>query len=450
MINYNSKDISPKKAGLATFIVALFILFQIVAQRWSNKRLENELNSSNYFGFTDRNSDISKVFNLDASLSVPFLDKINKFWHVRGETQIRNSEFIRLTKAGSHNTHGVVLSNGIGDNTINDFEILVKFRLSRREASDINNKKNSKSNDMGEGMVFVVTPENDFITKDFTSDAAKEEYMRTSGGVIGHDMTLMGFPRNLPGLALVIDTYQNSKRPTSGAKIPFMDAMLNVDPAKDFYDRDSDGDASTSTSLKLNDHHIQLNDSIMDGDITTMRIIYLESISFLKVDIKYKSEGDYWIELFHATEDVFIPKNAKTGQRFIGIGAVNGIATENVDILDVQTNEFHWDDHDESSEESYDYVKEVQKYLSQEYGQMISMEMDEYKRWKMIKAQPNYQTTRAVVSGGFSFVSLILRTIVFFILLGIAYLASMFIKIGPSKDLINDRRFQKRAGVLPP
>ena len=426
--------------GLAAVIVFCFVIFQILAQRWSNS---SSADDNDYFSFTHRESSISKIFNLDASLSVPFLDKVNQFWLIGGDTQIRNKEFIRLTSAAAHNKHGTVISNGVGDNTINDFEIIVKFRISNRETSyDLGNK------DISEGMVFLITPENQFITQDFTNEFTRGQYEIASGGILGHDTSLMGFPKNIPGLALVVDTYQNSKRSTSGAKIPFMDAMLNLDPLTDYYDRSSDGDASMSSSLKLNKKHIQLNESVIEGDITTMRIIYMESISFLKVDIKYKSEGDYWIELFHATDDIYIPKNIETGQRYIGIGAMNGKATENVDILDVQTNEFHWDSHDESSEDSFGYVKEAQKYLAHEYGQMIAMEMDEYKRWKMIKAQPNYQTIKQNKSG-FSFISLILRTIVFLILLCAAYVASVYIRISQKHSSLSIKCTLQGLDILP-
>ncbi|CCE61795.1 hypothetical protein TPHA_0B01230 [Tetrapisispora phaffii CBS 4417] len=439
---HNISTANPPNLKLGGFVVFLFILFQIITQSYYGSSSVEVVND--HFSFSNEGSHISKIFNLDASLSIPFLDKVNRFWHVGGEALIRNEKHIRLTSAGVRNSHGVVLSNGIGDNVINDFEVIVEFQLTGKQSSN----KGTSSSNMGEGMVFLITPENEFIRKDFSTPQSREEYISASGGVVGHDTSMMGFPKNLPGLALVIDTFQNSKRSTSGASIPFMDAMLNVNPLKDYYDRDSDGDASTSTSLKLNDHHIQLDDSIMKGDITKIRIIYLESISFLKVDIQYAKEGDFWIELFHATEDVLIPKNAQTGQRFIGIGASNGRATENVDILNVQTNEFHWDNHDESSEESFDYVKEVQKYLAAEYGQMISMEMDQYKRWKMIKAQPNYQSTREVKTGSY-FVSFILRSISFIILITVAYMASIFVRVNMKHKLNDMRRGQKIFGKLP-
>ena len=72
---------------------------------------------------------VKKVFNPDASLSVPFLDKINKYWHIGGTAEVRNMKSIMLTSAGQSGKHGVVLSNGIGDNTITDFEIVVDFRI---------------------------------------------------------------------------------------------------------------------------------------------------------------------------------------------------------------------------------------------------------------------------------------------------------------------------------
>lgn len=63
--------------------------------------------------------------------------------------------------------------------------------------------------------------------------------------------------------------------------------------------------------------------------------------------------------------------------------------TETVELLDVSTSEFHWNNKDESIEDTYDYVKEAELFLEQEFGEVLDMEPDEFIKWKMVKAQPN-------------------------------------------------------------
>lgn len=106
-----------------------------------------------------RPSLVRRIENRDASLHVPFLDKIAKHWYVGGSPEIRNSEYIRLTKAGSPDSHGSIVSNGLGDNTINDFEIIVKFRIMPRNQ----HRKTSNGNSplMGDGMAIVISSEKD-------------------------------------------------------------------------------------------------------------------------------------------------------------------------------------------------------------------------------------------------------------------------------------------------
>lgn len=108
--------------------------------------------------------------------------------------------------------------------------------------------------------------------------------------------------------------------------------------------------------------------------------------------MQYAKEGNYWIELFQTTENLYLPKNMHTGQRYIGCSALNGQLTETVELLDVSTSEFHWNDMDESIEDTYDYAKEAELFLEQEFGEVLDREPDEFTKWKMIKAQPNIKT----------------------------------------------------------
>lgn len=331
---------------------------------------------------------VKKVFNPDASLSVPFLDKINKYWHIGGTAEVRNMKSIMLTSAGQSGKHGVVLSNGIGDNTITDFEIVVDFRIYGREQR--------QSSHIGDGMAIVITPENGFLVRDLVSSFSRKQYEINSGGVHAKNVDLMGLPNNLPGLALVFDTYKNNYR--TDVEIPYLDLILNTDPQKDMYSVNTDN--LESTSKKLTPKHIKLHPSTIKGDITKLRIIYSETIGFLKVDIQYQKEGDYWIELYQSNEKIYLPKNKSSGQRFIGISALTGDATENVEILAVSTNEYHWNSYEREIQDSttndnlprsYEYAQALKNYLLNEFGHRIALEKDDYTRWKMKMAQPNYE-----------------------------------------------------------
>ncbi|EJS42857.1 uip5p [Saccharomyces arboricola H-6] len=371
-----TRDVRPEKLTISLLILSLFLIFQILTKKYLNNGNENSVEVG---PLTHRRSHVTRVANYDASLSIPYLDKINRFWHVGGATQVRNAQSIKLTQERDQNKYGLVLSNGIGDNTINDFEIVYRFRISHESNTQLT----------GDGMCFVITPENEFLTQDLKSSYARRQYMMNSHGIIGDNTDLMGFPKNLPGLFIVLDTYRNQGH--DHGKVPFMDVFLNVAPESESYDIDSDGELSTS--LRLNSKaHIELKKNVLWNEVTKLRIIYLESVSFLKIDIQYAKEGNYWIELFQTTENLFLPKNIHTGQRYIGCGALNGQLTETVELLDVSTSEFHWNDKDESIEDTYDYVKEAELFLEQEFGEILDREPDEFTKWKMVKAQPNIKS----------------------------------------------------------
>ncbi|EDO15318.1 hypothetical protein Kpol_448p5 [Vanderwaltozyma polyspora DSM 70294] len=378
------------KLVLGSIITFIFLIFQLCTRSIPNNYYQNGINPlidpiERFKVDQESGNSIVRVKNEDASLAVPFLDKINKFWYVGGQPQIRNAEYIRLISASNPDSNGLIMSNGIGDNTINDFEIIMKFKISSNK-DQINTKKATSSS---EGLVLLITPENEFLTTDLHSTYSKRQYEINSGGILPSSTDLMGFPKNFPGLSLVLDCYQNDKSTITSA--PFFDAFINNDPSKYHYDRFSDG--KDSNIIKLNPNHIKLKDSMLSGDDVELRLIYLESINFLKIDIKYESEGNIWIELYQSKNPLFVPKNPKTGQRFIGVGALSNENPVNIDILNIQTNEFHWEGKDESIEESFDYVQKVQLFLQKEFGQRVTMERDEFIKWKYLKAQPSYKHT---------------------------------------------------------
>ncbi|GAV53649.1 hypothetical protein ZYGR_0AK01510 [Zygosaccharomyces rouxii] len=401
-----------------------------------------------------RPSLVRRIENRDASLHVPFLDKIAKHWYVGGSPEIRNSEYIRLTKAGSPDSHGSIVSNGLGDNTINDFEIIVKFRIMPRNQ----HRKTSNGNSplMGDGMAIVISSEKDFISPEsYASGYARKQFDLNSGGVILGNTEMMGLPKNLPGLCLVVDTFQNNDR--SRTKIPFLDLHINTSPRDQKYDLSSDG--GDTTALKLLKDPIRLPQRCLKGDLTQFRIIYMESVNTLKIDAKYAQEGDYWIELFHSQLDINIPKNPRNGQRYVGVGGLTGQLTETVDIFSIETNEFHSENHDESAEDSLDYAKEVQMFLAQEFDHTISLAEDEFQKWKISRAQPNLAIEQVQEESPLSpslprrpkpMFGWFGKTVAFSILTVAFYLTSVYIRVSV-KHLNNTHRRRRiqSIGLLP-
>ncbi|CCF55767.1 hypothetical protein KAFR_0A03320 [Kazachstania africana CBS 2517] len=350
-------------------------------------------------------SSIIKQYNDDASLSNPFLDKINKRWYVDGGTKIRNTGSIKLTDPNSINEYGVILSNGIGDNIINDFEIIFNFKV-----SDFKNNN--------EGLAFVISSENGFIWKDLHGSFATKQYEIQSGGVLASDHSLMGFPRNLPGLAIIIDTLVSDSN--SRMLVPFMDLYLNSDPKTQYYDLGTDG--IRSTSKRLNEDHIKLDEQIINGEFIKLRIIYMESISFLKIDARHNGA---WRELFRSNDNLYLPKNKGTDQRYIGMGALSGRGT--AELFSIETNEFHWQNHDESMEETYAYAKELEKFFLNEYEQYISIEKDNFDEWRIIKSQHHSQ--RDKISGHHIYFKFFWRWFFGVVILLLLYLISLYIRV---------------------
>ncbi|CAR27658.1 hypothetical protein ZYGR_0N01410 [Zygosaccharomyces rouxii] len=432
-------------------ITGILLLFAVGQTCWKNTHssLEQQENVLHL-----RPSQVKRIENKDASLQVPFLDKISKHWYVGGSPEIRNSEYVRLTNIGSPGSHGSVVSNGLGDNTINDFEIVVKFRIMSKDQHRKTPSGNSPS--MGDGMAIVISSEKDFVSPEsYASGYARKQFDLNSGGVLLGNTEMMGFPKNLPGLSLVIDTFQNSDR--SRTKIPFLDIHVNTSPRDQKYDFPSDG--ADTTALKLLKDPIRLTQRCVKGDLTQFRIIYMESINTLKIDAKYAHEGDYWIELFHSQLDIKLPKNSRNGQRYVGVGALTGQLTETVDVFSIETNEFHSENHDESAETSFDYAKEVQMFLAQEFDRKVSLEEDEFQKWKIARAQPNLAIQEVQresssplspprrsksIFGWFG------KSVAFSILTVAFYLTSVYIRV--SIKHINNTHRRKRAqsiGLLP-
>ncbi|SCV03698.1 LANO_0G05710g1_1 [Lachancea nothofagi CBS 11611] len=348
-----------------TLILVSFLLFRIFVNYGSGS---GPAGPSSFF----RVPRVERQQNLDASLSIPLLDKVNEYWMVKGETQIRNMGNIRLTSRGQSGQYGMIVSNGAGDNILDDFETIIHF--------NIYNKNNPTRGNylMGDGMAVMITPEKDFVSYNHLSSYARKQYEHNSGGIMYNDRDLMGLPRNLPGLAVVVDTYRNDAK--TKINPPFMTVLLNMDPQKHHYSLATDGKESTG-HLLMGPH--RLKNSLMSGKDVKLRIIYLESIGFLKIDIRYHG-SDEWIELYQKDKNLYLPKNKRTGERYIAISALTGQLSETVEIQRVETSEFHWDGH---TDEEFNYAEEMQFFLAHEFGERIGIQESEYSSWKLAKSQ---------------------------------------------------------------
>lgn len=444
---------SLRRYGLGLLIVLVFLAFQWGAWLYAEDQriLPDQVPGAGPV------LKVARHHNADASLSPPFLDKINKYWLVGGRAQIRNFGHVRLTSRGQPRQHGVLLSNGIGDNTIDDFEVVVAFSI----YSEPDKQQQHHKQLLGDGMCIAITSEKEFISQDLHSSYAKRQYMLNSGGVVADNRDLMGLPGNMPGLALVVDTFRNSRKTVVQA--PFLSILLNKDPETHRYDSESDGSESTGSVLS-SPPQIKLKRSVVQGQKARLRIIYLESIGFLKIDIDYSGNG-HWLELFKQATGVMLPKNKKTGQRYIGIAGANGELTETIDIFSVDTYEFEWDDrdggHDGESDgvhegDSFSRAEEMQLFLAREFGERVSMEEDEFTKWKLLKYQQYIEGTESGSVGDLSprarskpKAGLFQRAFKWAFILFILYFASVYVRVVVKR--IRKRALKRRhntAGLL--
>ncbi|SCV01921.1 LAMI_0G14598g1_1 [Lachancea mirantina] len=374
------------KKAQAIFIVLTFIVLQVVYKNWL---VDDDISLIDEPGLSlMRRSKVEKQYNADASLFRPFLDRINDYWITKGETEIKNHGSIKLSSRGRVGQYGILMSNGKGDNTLDDFEMVIKFAIYNNVGERSSSSSLSAPPLMGDGMAVVITPENGFAKQKMMSSYAKKQYEHSSGGVLENNHDLMGFPKNLAGLAIVLDTYRNDKR--TRIKAPLLHMQLNLDPQKHSYSLETDGRMSTGHSLC---GPLKLKKSVMLGYETSLRVIYLETIGFLKVDIDYGGKGN-WVELFQRDSGFFLPKNKKTGQRFIGIGALNGQLTQTVEVKGIETHEFHLKANQEGqqTEENFDYAKELQLLLATEFQEHVRMSESEFDKWRSEKASEKITT----------------------------------------------------------
>lgn len=454
-------------SSLKKFTIAMVITLSVIILRQfnfntdfvGNNNITNNIVQNNYeklklnrdsenYSSNNRKLKINKIWNPDASLMAPYLDKLNKFWHVGGSTEIRNLQGVKLTTLYKPHTHGTIISNGIGDNTINDFETTFKFNILK-----------AKDQIPGDGITFIISSENEFALRDLRSSFALRQYLITSKGVMGQDTSMMGFPKNLPGLAIVIDTFANLDENIE--KVPFANIYVNFNPQRSAYDLKSDG--LNSSNRRLNKVPIPLNKEIMEGTDTEIRVIYLESISFLKIEIRYSQDNNKdlvnegWIEIYNNDgSNILLPKHHVTGQRYIGMGALTGELTETVELISVKTFEFHWNNGNEKMEDTFEYAQEAIELIKREYKTHIKMEPNSFKRWKMVKHQElddmaNTKTNVNYDKSQFKWISLkniIMLIIIIPVILILIYFISLYIRVATKHfKKVQKRRYSNSTGV---
>ncbi|KAI4088647.1 MAG: hypothetical protein L6R37_008170 [Teloschistes peruensis] len=215
------------------------------------------------------------------SLSAPYLDSDmqSRFYDFGGDTIIRADQYVRLT-SDRPSQEGWLFSRL--PLTATNWEIEVEFKI------------HGQGNLHGDGMAIWLTKQ------------------RATTG------TVFGSTDNFEGLGVFIDTYKN-QRP--GVVFPYVMAMMGNASVK--YDKDHDGKENEIAGCSAR--------GIRSASVPTkIRLTYFQEKS-LKVDIQYKSEGE-WTECFE-TGPLTLPSVA-----YLGFSAETGELSDNHDIISVTTN----------------------------------------------------------------------------------------------------------------
>lgn len=440
----NQKRIGGSKLkSIPTLIISvIFIFYYIIPYLFfSSKDTSSTISEKSVY---DKQSKIVKFFNSDASLSVPFLDRINEFWHIGGNTHIRNSEFIRLVKSGIRNTNGIVISNGIGDNIIDDFEMNIRIKISNPKLP----KPQEENSNNVSGFAIMISPENNFVTSNLRSSYAKEQYKINSNGILGDNTELMGVPRNLPGLALV---YQNDLTINDEK----FDIILNANPNFHWKTQGEipsiylGGKKFNDIDFYNNNHWDNKNELFLN-----IRIAYFETIGFLRIDVQNPEDSNDWYQITKQDGNIYLPKNSKNDQRYISISGLNNDATSNIDILNVKTEEFHWlYENNVMDLRDKDYINEVKKFLIERYDYKPapgSVNFDE-----TTESSTKKHGTRIHPKQRNWFISLIfniLKLLLFISLLIIFYFTTLYFRVSIRHwKLVHNRRGKRSVsgGILP-
>ncbi|RLV93449.1 Vesicular integral-membrane protein VIP36 [Spathaspora sp. JA1] len=212
----------------------------------------------------------------------PYLDNTHfkvKYWDLKGNTMVKNNEYIRLTSTNPH-----LASNMFAHQPFQaeSFEMELTFH--------IHNEKASRGL-VGDGLAIW------FLDK--PSDIGK----------------VFGIQNEFNGLGIMLDTYKNGKR----GQFPYVNLML--------------GDGHTSYNKATDGYETRLAGCVAKNLLnpssgsTKMRIVYIRD-GYLSIDFNYFGRHEEWMNCVTLT-DVQLPQ-----VKYLGLSANTGQLFENVDIIE--------------------------------------------------------------------------------------------------------------------
>lgn len=215
------------------------------------------------------------------ALQQPYLNPGNlrmNDWDTKGNTLIKNKEYIRLTYDAQHQVGSIFNKHPL---TAESFEMELTFHISSKSTNGL----------IGDGLAI---------------------WLLDSPSEIGD---VFGGQNQFNGLGIFIDTYKNGKR----GNFPYVNLMLG-DGTK-FYNKDLDGYDTRLAGCSAKD---LLNSK--NGQ-TKMRLVYIKN-GYLSIDFNWKGDHEDWKNCVSLT-DIKLPKSL-----YLGFSAETGDLSHNVDIIE--------------------------------------------------------------------------------------------------------------------
>ncbi|CAH2350451.1 hypothetical protein CLIB1423_01S10396 [[Candida] railenensis] len=261
---------------IALFIAAYFLIFSGSA---SDSYTPEEINSM----LQNKNDavEVAKVELLPQAIKAPYLEKSNyksKNWDLKGNTIVKNNDYIRLTGDIQRQTGNIFSKFPI---KAESFEMELTFHI------------HGKTNNgfVGDGMAIW------FLDK--PSD-------------IGD---VFGAQNNFNGLGIMIDTYKNGKR----GSFPYVNIMMGNGQLH--YDKDTDGFETRIAGCKA---HELLNPK---SQKSRARIVYVQD-GYFSLDFDYNGNGEEWHNCVTLTKIMLPPV------KYLGLSAETGGLSAAHDVLE--------------------------------------------------------------------------------------------------------------------
>ncbi|EDK43679.1 conserved hypothetical protein [Lodderomyces elongisporus NRRL YB-4239] len=248
-------------------------------------------------------------------LSRPFLDESQfhvKNWDLKGNTMVRNNDFIRLTSNAPHLALNMFSKMPI---EADSFEMELTFHIHNDEV---------KHGLVGDGLAVW------FLDK--PSEVGE----------------IFGIRNKFTGLGIMMDTYKNGKR----GSFPFINLMLG--DGKTFYNKGTDGYETRLAGCYAKEILNPLSKE------TKMRLIYMKN-GYLSIDFNYFGRHEDWQNCVTLT-DVKLPHI-----KYLGLSANTGQLYENVDIIENKIYALYKPNGEfvESIDELNELIKEQNEYESE-------------------------------------------------------------------------------------